>query len=105
MRRLLPPRPFLDAIAIRVALLWLFLRGATGLGSAGSGDPFPESLAGPPITAPFLVSAIVLVLWVEMRRRSELVFLANLGHSFGRIAVFVAAECFAFEVALRLAVV
>ena len=68
------------------------------------GAPFPESLSGPPTTVFLLVLAVIVVVRVEMWRRSELVFLANLGHSFGRIAVFVAAECLLFEVALRLAV-
>ena len=48
MRRLLPPRPFLDAIAMRVAVLWLFLRGFAGLQLMSEGVGFAGSVAGSP---------------------------------------------------------
>ena len=57
-----------------------------------------------PIGTFFLIAVIVLVVRVEMRRRSEIVFLANLGHSFRGIALMVVAECLVLEATLRLAI-
>ena len=105
MRHPLPPRLFLDAIAIRVALVWLLLRAAAAMGSAGMRIPFPEALTGPLMTVPVVVLLVIFAVCVEMRRRAELVFLANLGYSFGRIAALIAAQCLVLEAVMRLAVV
>ena len=105
MPHLLPPRPFLDAIAARVTLVWLLIRGAAAIGSAAMRVPYPEALTGPLITVPVVVIAVIIAVRFEMWRRSELVFLANLGHSFGRIAALVATQCLVFEVVMRLSVV
>lgn len=106
MNPLLPPRPFLDAIVTRVLVLWLFLHAASGLGSAavGMGTPFPQSLIGPPLGTLWIIAVIVLVVRVEMWRRSEIIFLANLGHSFFRIALVIIAEFLLLETGLRVAV-
>ncbi len=105
MLHLLPPRPFLDAIAVRVTLVWLLIRAAAAIGSAAYGIPYPESVTGPLSTVPVVVFAVIVAVRFEMWRRSELVFLANLGHSFGRTAALVTAQCLAFEVVMRLSVV
>ncbi len=52
----------------------------------------------------WIMGVIVLVLRVEMGSKSELVFLANLGHSFSRVALVACGECLVLEVGLRLAV-
>ncbi len=95
----------MDAIVIRVLVLWLFLHAASGYGSTAIiGTPFPQSLIASPIGTLFLIAVIILVVWVEMRRRSEIVFLANLGHSVRRISLVVVGECLVLEASLRVAV-
>jgi len=98
----LPPRPFLDTLILRVLVIWLFLHGAS---FAGSGLSYPESLIGNPIGTLFLIGVIIVVLRVEMWRKSEILFLANLGYSFRRIALLALGECLLLEVGLRVAVV
>ena len=104
MNRILPPRPFLDAIFGRVLVLWLFLHGVSAVGSSPAPAASPQSPVGSPITILWIMAVIILVLRVEMGRRSELLFLANLGHSFRRIALVICVECLVLEVGLRLAV-
>ena len=101
---MLPPRPFLDAIVLRVLVVWLFLRAFAAAGSAGSGVPFPQSVVGPPISTLWVMVVIILVIWWEMKRKSELIFLANLGYSFRRVTLMVLGECLLLEVTLRVAV-
>ena len=48
---------------------------------------------------------MLVVIRVDMGRRSELVFLANLGHSFVGIAAAVVVECLALEALLRVSIV
>ncbi len=98
----MPPRPFGDALVLRAAVVWLFLHGAMGAGSATMGVPFPRSFVGTPITALWLTAATVTVVWAESRRQRELVFLANLGYPFRWLGSLVAVECIALDVALRL---
>ena len=105
MLHFLPPRPFLDAIAVRVTLVWLLVRSAAAFASAGYGIPYPESVTGPLTTVPVVVGAVIVAVRFEMWRRSELVFLANLGHSFKQTATLAAAQCLVFEVVMRLSVV
>ncbi len=64
----------------------------------------PQSLIADPFGTIFLIAVIVLGVRLEMRRRSEIVFLANLGHSFHRIALVVVGECLVLETSLRVAV-
>ena len=90
---------------MRVLVLWLFLHAASNYGATAMiGTPFPQSLIPSPITTFFLIAVIILVVRVEMRRRSEIVFLANLGHSFRRIALVVVGGCLVLEAGLRAAV-
>ena len=90
---------------MRVLILWLFLHGASGLGSTAMLDtPFPQSLIPSPTGTLFLIAVIVVVVRLEMGRRSEIVFLANLGHSSGKIALLVATACLVLETGLRAAV-
>jgi hypothetical protein len=103
--RSLPPPPFLGPIAARSALIWLFLHGASLVGAGGEDVPFLESVVGTP-TVSVVICAVVLVLMrIELWRRSELVFLANLGCSFARVAMLIVVECALLETALRLTVV
>ena len=67
--------------------------------------PYPESLVGSPIGTLFLIAVIVFVVRVEMWRKSEILFLANLGYSFRRIALLSLGECLLLEVGLRVVVV
>jgi len=86
---------------VRVALVWGFFRVVSLYGVNLSGGPFPGSLG-----AALLVLVPVLVaVRVDMGRRAELVFLANLGHSFGGIAAAITLECLALESLLRVAFV
>ncbi len=90
---------------MRVLVLWLFLHGASGWGSTAMLDvPFPQSLIPSPIGTVFLIAVIVLVVRLEMGRRSEIVFLANLGHSSGKVALLVVGACLVMEIGLRAAV-
>ena len=66
--------------------------------------PYPQSLIGRPMGTLWLIAAIILVVRVEMWRRSETLFLANLGYSFRRIALATFCECMLLEVGLRVAV-
>ncbi len=69
-----------------------------------TGTPLPQSLIANPVGTLFLIAVIVLVVRLEMGRRSEIVFLANLGHSFSRIALVVVGECLVLEASLRVAI-
>ncbi len=95
----------MDAIVIRVLVLWLALHAATSFGAfLMTGTPLPQSLIANPVGTLFLIAVIVLVVRLEMGRRSEIVFLANLGHSFRRIALVVVGECLVLEASLRVAI-
>jgi len=102
---LLPPRPFLGSITIRVALVWCLIRVAAAMGSVGMGIPGPAALIGSWLTVPVVVLFVMLAVCLEMWRQAELVFLANLGYSFGRIAALITAQYAVFEAIMRLAFV
>jgi hypothetical protein len=105
MNRILPPRPFLDAILVRVLVLWLFLHAATSFGAiVMTVTSLPQALIPNAGSTVFLIAVIVLVIRLELRRRSEIIFLANLGHSFRGIALVVVAECLVLEAGLRVAI-
>ena len=93
------PRPFLGTLVLRVAFLWAFLRSGTSVGfslaAPGVEEVSPEASVG-------VIGVTLLVVWIEMTRRSELLFLANLGRSFAPVAAFVVAQCVGFEALLRL---
>jgi hypothetical protein len=92
-------------VAVRAGLVWAFFRGASASALAQAGDVPPrEALVGTPEAAVLLCLAVIVVMRVELARRSELLFLANLGCSFRRVALFVALECFVLESLLRMAV-
>ena len=94
----------MDAIVMRVLVLWLFLHAATSYGATAITEtPFPQSLVPNPIGALFLFAVVFLAMRLEMGRRSELIFLANLGHSFRKIALVIVAECLVLEVGLVVA--
>jgi hypothetical protein len=66
-----------------------------------SGAPYPGSMGA----ALLVLLPVLVVIRVDMGRRSELVFLANLGHSFVGIAAVVVVECLALEALLRVSIV
>jgi hypothetical protein len=68
------------------------------------GAPFTQSLLTPAIGTVWLIAVIVLAMRMEMGRRAELLFLANLGHSYRRIGLLVIGECLVLEAGLRMAV-
>ena len=74
-------------------------------GSSAAGVPYPDAIAGPPVTGLWVTAVIGLAIHADMRRRCELVFLANLGYSFAQILTFIVALSFLFEVTLRIVVV
>ena len=106
MNRILPPRPFLDAIVVRVLILWLVLHAATSYGAAlmEEAPAFPQSLIANYVATVFLILVIILAVRLDMGRRSEMVFLANLGHSSRKIALVVVGECLVLEAGLRVAI-
>ena len=106
MNRMLPPRPFLDAIVVRVLVLWLVLHAVTSYGATlmTEAPPFPQSLIANQVATLFLIGVVVVAVRLEMGRRSEIVFLANLGHSSRKIALVVIGECLVLEAGLRVAV-
>lgn len=104
MRDLLPPRPFLDSLMIRTILVWVFLRLASMVGTSMDAGIQSSGLAGPVALALLLDPLVVLVLFIDMTRRSELLFLANLGRSFRGMAAVVVTMCLLLETALRVAV-
>ncbi len=95
----------MDAIFVRAVVLWVALRIFAGLGSAGMEASLSDALIGPSLAAFYLFAVILVVLRLEMARRSELIFLANLGYSFLHVSLVVAATCVALEAILRIALV
>lgn len=93
MFQLIPPRPFLDVIVVRVGLLWALLRAVSGMGAASTGASPLGASPGFPVVSGYIVVVVLVALRLEMWRRSELVFLNNLGHSFSGIAPLIIAEC------------
>ena len=95
---LLPPRPFLDAILTRATVLWVVLRIALTMGSTGGvgGEANPIVLGA--LLSSVSVVVIATVLWIEMARRGESVFLANLGYSFRHTILIVSVLCVTFEI-------
>ena len=75
------------------------------MGSVGMGIPGPAALIGSWLTVPVVVLFVMLAVCLEMWRQAELVFLANLGYSFGRIAALITAQYAVFEAIMRLAFV
>ena len=108
---LVPPRPFLDSLLVRVVLLWAFIRLVTLGGAAMTGVPSSVALdtgrglpLGPFALALLVIPVVLAMIHVDLFRRSEVLFLANLGVSLRRLSLLVAGVCVALEVALRIAV-
>lgn len=107
--RILPPRPFLDRIVLRVLIVWAVLHafGAAGnqaLSAAGLlvGGTFLESLAPTVPSFLWIAAVVVVVLRVQASRYNEGLFLANLGVSFRRTAALAIVLCAALDLALGL---
>jgi hypothetical protein len=100
-----PPRPFVDAILLRAAVLWVGLRAFSGWFTAELLQiPITRVLINSTLASLVLYLVILLPLRIEMARRSELVFLANLGYSFLHVSLIVGAECIVLEALVRSAV-
>jgi hypothetical protein len=76
----------------------------SAFGSNDSEVSVAQAFVGPLPSVLWIVGVIVLALRVEMGRKSELLFLANLGHSFRGMALVMVGECLVLEVGLRVAV-
>ncbi len=103
-RPLLPPQPFLGALLRRTVLAWFFLRFIATRGLDGSGLASPAELAGTLTGQAWVVAFVLAAVWIDLRRRGETVFLANLGFGKARVAGLILAVCFTLEVALGLLV-
>src|SRR5687768_6941352 len=101
MRDLLPPRPFLDSLLIRTSVVWVSIRTVMIVGALLVPGTQGSGLAGPVAGALLLDPLVVLILFIDMSHRSELLFLANLGRSFRAIAVVVVTTCLLLETTLR----
>lgn len=109
----LPPRPFLDGIVLRTVIVWALMRsagavGTTALmrrigavgGSVGVGASFVRNLTPNPMSFLWIWGVVAIVLGVELVRRKESLFLANLGVSFYRIAALAFVLCALLDLAL-----
>ncbi len=101
VHRLIPPRPFLDTILGRVAIIWLVLRLAVASAGAAEGTSFAQGLSVPILGVAWTWLAVLVALQVDLSRRNESVFLANLGHSLPQISILAIAECVALEIVVR----
>ena len=94
----------MNTLLLRVLVLWLFLHAVSWMGSSvAPGVQVPGSWIGGLVSTTWQIALVVFVIRVEMGRKSEIIFLANLGYSFRGIALLVACECLLVEGGLRLA--
>lgn len=103
MRDWFPPRPFLDAIALRGVTLWCFARAVIAAGSMAAADAASVSASASVLVGTTVTAVVVVVSWLEMWRRGEMLFLANLGLAFRHTAAFLVLQCVLLEVAWALA--
>ena len=101
MVHFLPPGPFRRPLLVRTAAVWTFLRLAAMAGTAMAGQANQGAIVGSIGLALLVDPVVVLVLFIDMKRRGELIYLANLGYSFQRLAVGLIGLCLGFEAALR----
>jgi len=94
----------LDSLIMRSVLVWAFLRFWAMVGTAMDPELQTAGIAGPLVLALLVDPIVVLVLFVDLHRQSEILFLANLGRSFRGMTVLIIGTCLLLETALRLAV-
>jgi hypothetical protein len=81
----LPPQPFLRAILLRSAVIWIGVRlCATAVVRMAPELPLPGEEPGPPfaLSPPVITAVIVLtaaLTWIDCVRHNEVLFLTNLG--------------------------
>lgn len=98
----LPPRPFLDSLLRRVLILWIVLKGMGAAGAAAVYASPARAFASFPVATFWILPVVLLALWIDLARRNEAVFLANLGWSFRRLAVAAAGLVVALDAVVAL---
>lgn len=86
---------------VRVVVVWIFLRMAAMVGAASAAGSTANGVLGPVGLALLVDPIVALVLFIDMTRRGELLFLANLGYSFRGLVVGLVGLCLLLEAALR----
>ena len=101
--RILLPPPFRRPAVIRTATLWLFLRGVSTSGAVElTGLPLADALRPGVLSYLWMAAFVSGAVWIDMVRRDETVFLANLGISSGHALAFVGAQSLVMDFILRL---
>lgn len=93
MRDWFPPRPFLDALAVRGFVLWCVARAVIGAGSSAAAGASLSSATSLVLVGSTVTAVVLATNWIEMWRRGELLFLANLGFASRHVAVFLVLLC------------
>jgi len=90
----LPPFPFLSRILLRAAIVWIGFRGTLFL---LFGLVVPTAIA-----AAAIIGITAVVVFLDLRRRTELVFLGNIGTGSAVIAVCATIMPLTGEIVVRL---
>jgi hypothetical protein len=82
----MPPQPFLRAILLRSAVIWVGVRLSATAAVRMVPELVPGEEAGPPYAlAPSVIAAVVVLTtaltWLDCARHNEILFLTNLGVS------------------------
>ena len=97
---LLPP-PFRRPTVVRTAILWLFLRGVSTTSVVQLMEiPVEDALRPGLLNQLWMAGILAAAVWIDMGRRQETVFAANLGISLRHVAGFVAAQSFLMDLML-----
>ncbi|MEZ4414863.1 MAG: hypothetical protein R3E10_03850 [Gemmatimonadota bacterium] len=104
MGPLLPPPPIRRSFVLRVSVVWAFARIITLVGASLESGAGQDSSLGVLPLALLVDPVVVLVVMLDMRRRAELMFLANLGWSLRQIASSAVGACLLMEALLRVVV-
>ena len=82
----MPPQPFLRAILLRSAVIWVGIRLCATAAVRMVPELVPAEEAGPPYAlAPPVIAAVIMLTtaltWLDCTRHNEILFLTNLGVS------------------------
>lgn len=100
MHRGLPAAPFTAALALRAAVIWIGVRITVALFGSLAGIPLLPSALRDVVVIVLLVSVLAAI---ELRRRRELLFFANLGIAPGTLLVLGGAVPLLLELSLMAA--